>query len=74
MSKIIWITGAGTGIGKALAMAYNENGNTTILSGRNKAQLDEVAGLMSNAYILPLDVVDEQAIAAAVAGLVLTAV
>jgi dehydrogenase/reductase SDR family member 7B len=67
MSKIIWITGAGTGIGKALAMAYNENGNTIILSGRKKAQLEDVAGLISNAYILPLDVVDEQAIAAAVA-------
>lgn len=67
MSKIIWITGAGSGIGKALAMAYNENGNTIILSGRKKAQLEDVAGLISNAYILPLDVADEQAITAAVA-------
>jgi short-subunit dehydrogenase len=67
MNKIIWITGAGTGIGKALALAYNEAGNTIILSGRKKAQLDEVANLLSNPYVLPLDVVDEQAIAAAVA-------
>ena len=66
MSKIIWITGAGSGIGKALALAYNENGNTLILSGRKKAQLEEVASLLTNAYVLPLDVVDEQAIEAAV--------
>ena len=66
MGKIIWITGAGSGIGKALALAYNENGNTLILSGRKKAQLEEVASLLTNAYVLPLDVVDEQAIEAAV--------
>jgi short-subunit dehydrogenase len=67
MNKIIWITGAGSGIGKALALAYNEAGNTVILSGRKKAQLDEVASLLSKPYVLPLDVVDEQAIAIAVA-------
>lgn len=67
MSKIIWITGAGSGIGKALAMAYNENGNTIILSGRKRAQLDEVGSLLANCYVLPLNVSDEQAITAAVA-------
>ncbi len=67
MSKTIWITGAGSGIGKALALAYNENGNTIILSGRKKAQLDEVASLLSSSYVLPLDVADEQAITTAVA-------
>lgn len=67
MSKIIWITGAGSGIGKALALTYNEDGNIIILSGRKKAHLDEVASLLSNYYVLPLDVVDEDAIAAAVA-------
>ena len=67
MSKTIWITGAGSGIGKALALAYNENGNTIILSGRKKVQLDEVASLLSSSYVLPLDVADEQAIATVVA-------
>jgi len=67
MSKIIWITGAGTGIGKALALAYNEKGNTIILSGRKEDQLNEVATLLSNAYVLPLDVVNEEAITQAVA-------
>jgi len=67
MSKIVWITGAGSGIGKALAIAYNENGNTIILSGRKKEQLDEVASLLINSYVLPLDVVNEEAITKAVA-------
>lgn len=67
MSKIVWITGAGTGIGKALAMAYNEKGNTVILSGRKEDQLNEVANLLSNAYVLPLDVINEDAITQAVA-------
>lgn len=67
MSKIIWITGAGSGIGKELALAYAENGNTIILTGRKKAQLDEVATLLPNSYVLPLDVTDEKAIATAVA-------
>lgn len=66
MSKIIWITGAGSGIGKALALAYNDNGNTIILSGRKEAQLNEVATLLKRSYVLPLDVTDEAAISAAV--------
>jgi dehydrogenase/reductase SDR family protein 7B len=67
MTKIIWITGAGSGIGKALALAYDERGNTIILSGRKKEQLDAVASLISNAYVLPLDVVSEHDIELAVA-------
>lgn len=67
MGKIVWITGAGSGIGKALALAYNENGNTIILSGRKKPQLAEVAALLQSSYVLPLDVTDEEAIHKAVA-------
>jgi len=62
MGKIIWITGAGSGIGKALALAYNENSNTIILSGRKESQLNEVASLLENSFVLPLDVTDEKAI------------
>jgi len=41
--KIIWITGASSGIGEALAYAFNEMGNKVILSARNEAKLKEVA-------------------------------
>lgn len=66
MSKIIWITGAGSGIGEALATAYNRNGNTIILSGRKSAQLERVAKSLENSYVLPLDITNEKSIAEAV--------
>ncbi len=66
MKKIIWITGAGSGIGKALALAYNTEANTIILSGRKESALEEVAALITNPYILKLDVTDEDAITNAV--------
>lgn len=66
MSTIIWITGAGSGIGKALALAYNQDHNTIILSGRKESQLNEVAATIKSSYVLPLDVTDEVAIQNAV--------
>ena len=66
MSTIIWITGAGSGIGKALALAYNKDNNTIILSGRKESQLNEVAATIKSSYVLPLDVTDEDAIQNAV--------
>ncbi|MGB0850644.1 MAG: SDR family oxidoreductase [Bacteroidia bacterium] len=62
MGKIIWITGAGTGIGKALALAYNKNDNTIILSGRKRPALEDISNLLQNSYVLPLDVANEEAI------------
>jgi short-subunit dehydrogenase len=41
--KIIWLTGASSGIGEALAYAFNEMGNKVILSARNEDKLKEVA-------------------------------
>jgi short-subunit dehydrogenase len=40
-SKIVWITGASSGIGKALAIRYNELGAYVILSSRNEVKLKE---------------------------------
>lgn len=41
--KTILITGASSGIGSALALAYAQPGNTLWLSGRNPARLDTIA-------------------------------
>lgn len=40
--KIVWITGASSGIGAALAMEYSKLGNRLILSSRNASALNKV--------------------------------
>ena len=47
--KIAWITGAGTGIGRAGAIALAGAGATVILSGRRVPQLEDVAARISEA-------------------------
>jgi short-subunit dehydrogenase len=66
MKKVIWITGAGSGIGEALAKAYNHEDHTIILSGRNRTQLESVSKNIINSFILPLDVTQENQIKQAV--------
>ena len=40
--KIVWITGASSGIGKSLSKLYNEKGCFVILSSRNVSSLEKV--------------------------------
>jgi NADP-dependent 3-hydroxy acid dehydrogenase YdfG len=47
MSRIALITGASSGIGKAIAEAFAENGINLILCGRNNERLDEIARTLS---------------------------
>ena len=56
--KIVWITGASSGIGEALAKQFASAGARLILSARRAAELQRVATLCPNApsiSILPLD-------------------
>ena len=41
--KVAWITGAGTGIGEAAAVALAKAGMKVILSGRREAELKRVS-------------------------------
>lgn len=43
-AKIALVTGAGTGVGRAAALALAKAGYTTVLAGRRKEPLDSVAG------------------------------
>ena len=60
--KIAWVTGAGTGIGRAGAIALAANGVTVYLSGRRVPELEDVARRISDAggtaHVAPLDIVD----------------
>ena len=44
--KIVWVTGAGTGIGRATALAFAAAGARTVLSGRRPDKLAETAALI----------------------------
>lgn len=57
--KVAIVTGAGTGIGKAAAVALLAAGYRVALAGRRREPLDEVrasAGAGANALVLPTDV------------------
>lgn len=66
--KIAWITGAGTGIGEAAAVALAEAGMRVVLSGRRAEKLAEVAAHCNEhghgrASIEILDVADKDEVA-----------
>jgi NAD(P)-dependent dehydrogenase (short-subunit alcohol dehydrogenase family) len=69
MSKIALVTGAGSGIGRACALALLAEGWTVALVGRRADALQETATLAganaSNALPLPTDVGDDKQVAAA---------
>src|ERR1051326_1643983 len=61
----IWITGASSGIGEALALAFHQAGAKLILSARREEELKRVqaaCGGESNTRVLLLDVTDAQAL------------
>jgi NADP-dependent 3-hydroxy acid dehydrogenase YdfG len=71
--KVAWITGAGSGIGRAGAIELAQAGARIVLSGRRSGQLDEVAAEIRNAggtaEAMPLDVGNKGAVAEAAAGI-----
>lgn len=57
----IWITGASSGIGEALSIAFAKRGATIILSGRDKDKLAAVKHRCKNSkkhFIVPFDITD----------------
>jgi short-subunit dehydrogenase len=66
--QIVWITGASSGIGEALAVAWSREGATLVLSARNAAELERVRNACVDPQkhrVLPLDLTDTNAIHAA---------
>ena len=61
--KVVWITGASSGIGRALATAFAAEGAALILSGRRRDALAAIAG---DTLVLPFEATDWAALAGAV--------
>ena len=72
--KVVWITGGGSGIGRALALEFAREGAAVAVSGRRLDRLEEtvaaVAGAGGKGLAVPCDVTDEEEVAAAVAKVV----
>ena len=64
--KVVWMTGAGTGIGRAGALMFAEEGAAVVLMGRRREKLEEVAAAIAakrgKAVVAPLDVGDRGAV------------
>lgn len=64
---VAWITGAGSGIGKALAIELALQGAAVAVSGRRRANLDEVVAAIGaiggKSLPVPCDVTDEKSLA-----------
>ena len=61
MRKVI-ITGASSGIGKAIAKTFSERGWASLLIARNEKRLKQLASKLKNCEILVCDLSDPQAI------------
>ncbi|MEQ9593149.1 MAG: SDR family NAD(P)-dependent oxidoreductase [Cyclobacteriaceae bacterium] len=68
--KVVWITGASSGIGKAMAFEWVRLGYKVVLSARRKELLEEIAleikNLGGEALVVPVDILEEKSIENAV--------
>lgn len=62
-NSVIWITGAGSGLGKALALGLSERGAKIVLSGRREGPLSDLAEQLqkrnTETLVAPCDVTSE---------------
>jgi NADP-dependent 3-hydroxy acid dehydrogenase YdfG len=74
MSKIVFITGATSGFGKACAEKFAQAGNKLLINGRRKERLESLAKELKEKYntetfLLPFDVRDEKLVFDSIASL-----
>lgn len=59
LDKIVWITGASSGIGEALAYQFAKEGAKLVISSRREKELQRVReNIISECLIIPLDITD----------------
>ena len=59
-NKVIWITGGSSGIGKALAYKFANEGWQVAISARREELLNEISRSNNNIHSFPLDVLDSE--------------
>lgn len=71
--RIVWITGASSGIGRALALNLARQGDRVAISARGEDQLrtlaEEASGADGSVHVYPLDITDADASAKVVAAI-----
>lgn len=72
--NVVWITGASSGIGKAMAFEWARLGYKVVLSARRSALLEEIALEIKNsggeALVVPVDIMEEKSIENAVQNII----
>ena len=75
-NQVVWITGGGSGIGRALALAFADEGATVAVSGRREDRLQQVVQELekrgAKGLAVRCDVTDEASVAEAVRKVVRT--
>lgn len=63
-NRVALVTGAGTGLGRAIAIAFANEGATVVLNGRREEKLREVEREIGEgkAIVIPADLTDETAV------------
>ena len=56
MSRVVLITGASSGYGKAMAKAFKDNGDTVIMTARTVARLEAAKAEVGGDLAIPMDV------------------
>jgi NAD(P)-dependent dehydrogenase (short-subunit alcohol dehydrogenase family) len=62
--KVIWVTGASSGLGRSITLQLADRGVLVIASARNQQALDELAAQSPNIRALACDITDTRACAA----------
>ena len=72
--KVVWVTGASSGIGKAMSIEWARLGYKVVLSARREVLLEEVAleirNLGEEALVVPVDIMEEKSIENAVQNII----
>jgi len=74
--NVVWITGASSGIGKAMAFEWARLGYKVVLSARRKELLEEIALEIKHSggetLVVPVDIMEEKSIENAVQSIIIT--